>query len=97
MTELTTFLPYRAATYDNFDKDYANKMSNYYNTYMSTQMKINFNKFSNNLMSEEYINRYSLLNAIDDFKENDQYLDGMEDPMWSSFEDNAFNYRPYNM
>jgi hypothetical protein len=41
---------YRAATYDNFDKDYANKMSNYYNTYISRQMKINFNNFTNNLI-----------------------------------------------
>lgn len=97
MTELTTSLPYRAATYDNFDKIYANKISEYYNMYISKQMKNNFNKFSNNLMNDEYINRYGLLNAISDFKKTDPYLDSIEDPMWSSFEDNVFNYRPYNM
>ena len=97
MTELTTFLPYRSGTYDISDKDYAEKLRKYYNQYVSSQMKINFNRFSKNLINEEYINRYGLLNAISDFKKTDPFLDSMEDPMWDNFEDNAFNYRPYNM
>jgi len=62
---------------------------------IAKQMRINFNKFTNNLMDEEYINRHALLSAISDFKKSDTFLDSMLDYTWIGFEDMAWNYRPY--
>ena len=76
---------YRAATYDEYDEKYA------------THLKIHkipdaFNTFTNGLMNEKYINRFSLLKAIDDYNKTEK---SREFPLELAFENAAFNYRPY--
>jgi DNA polymerase sigma len=76
---------YRAALYDIHDQQYA------------THMKLHnipkaFNDFTDGLMDETHINRYSFLQAIDDYnktEESETY------PLELRFQDAAFNYRPY--
>jgi len=77
--------PYRAAKYDENDEKYA------------TQMKLHnipytFNEFTDDLMDEKYINRFGLLQAIDDYKKTEE---SKICPLPHTFQDAAFNYRPY--
>ena len=76
---------YRANLYDKFDEMYANKFKHLKNH--------PFNKFTDGLIDETYINRYCFLRAIDDYKAhyNTTVQLSLQD------EDMAFNYRPYNM
>ena len=74
---------YRAATYDKHDETYATQMKRY-------DIPQAFNDFTDGLMNETHINRFSLLEAIDDYKRT-------EDAKTLSplFQDAAFNFRPY--
>ena len=57
-------------------------------------LQTEFQKFTQNLMQEEHISRDLLLNAINDFyKVNFHLCDTTY--KWTSFTDNAWNYRPY--
>jgi len=81
-----TSLKYRASEYDIHDETYATKLKSF-------ETPDEFNKFTDGLMNEKYINRYKLLNAINDYKNTDLYK---INPLSTVFEDVAFNFRPYN-
>jgi hypothetical protein len=74
---------YRARSYDDFDKKYAIKMKNY-------DIPQEFRDFTCGLMEETHINRFGLLQAIEDYEQTKP-----EKELSSAFTDNAFNYRPY--
>jgi hypothetical protein len=74
---------YRAATYDKHDETYATQMKRY-------DIPQAFNDFTDGLMNETHINRFSLLEAIDDYKRTE---DAKTLP--PLFQDAAFNFRPY--
>jgi len=100
-------LKYRAAKYDQYDKTYADELRTYFYR-LSPEVKTKFNLLTKNLMNDEEINRYCLLNAIDDFVKrynspNEPFHD-IDDVLektyiynvdWLAFTDQAFNYRPY--
>jgi hypothetical protein len=78
--------PFRAASYDIHDETYAK-------TLRTIECdNIAFNIFTENLMDEPRINRYSLLDAIETYNltpEAQLY------PLSQRFQDEAFNCRPY--
>ena len=62
-------LPYRlenSSTYDKYDEKYAQKLSTLY-AYIESDIEDEFNKFTNNLMSDTHIRRNLLLDAIGNF------------------------------
>ena len=75
--------PYRACIYDVYDRMYADFMK-------SLEYPEEFNSFTQGLMNESSINRYSLLSAIDDYNNSNS-----GPPLSVAFKNNAFNYRPY--
>ena len=81
-------LKYRADKYDADDTLYATKLKDKFG-YLSQSLQDSFQEFTENLMSEKQINRYGLLQAIDDFKKinNDHDI--------NTFYVMAFNFRPY--
>lgn len=85
---------YRAFEYDIHDEKYAKRLSDMFTDeyYHSKTVQTQFNLFTDNLMADIKINRYSLLNAIDDYNKTES---GRNYPLNSIFKDNAFNYRPY--
>jgi hypothetical protein len=76
-------IPYRACIYDFYDEKYATLIK-------SMKYPEEFNTFTQGLMDEPRINRGCLLNAIND------YHSSKSGPRLSdAFQNNAFNYRPY--
>lgn len=83
---------YRRSFYDKHDTKYAETLYKIYVT-LNTEVKMLFDEFTDNLMDEPHINRYSLLDAICDFENCDKYdLDSLG---WNLFSNTAFNCRPY--
>ena len=76
---------YRAAIYDIHDQEYATQMKKY-------TVPNAFNEFTDGLLAETHINRYSLLQAIDDYNKTEE---SKTYPLEMVFENTAFNYRPY--
>lgn len=78
---------YRLANenYDEFDAMYATRLKQY-------SLPDSFHNFTEGLMSEKYISRFKLLDAIDDYKRAG--LNKMN-PLSVDFENSAFNYRPH--
>ena len=78
---------YRLANehYDEFDAMYAMKLKHY-------SLPDSFHEFTEGLMSEKYISRFKLLDAINDYKRA-----GLNkvNPLLINFEECAFNYRPH--
>jgi hypothetical protein len=85
--------PYRAIrNYDQFDKKYTDQLKKTFND-LSPQLKIKFQSFTENLMDDEYILRFKLLDAIHDFTiKHKEFCNGSD---WKVFDDTAFNYRPW--
>jgi len=86
--------PYRSIrNYEPSDKDYTDKLKKQFNE-LSPHLKNKFQSFTENLMDDEYISNFKLLDAIRDFKIknseicNDSYC-------WKVFDDEAYNYRPW--
>jgi hypothetical protein len=94
-TSLEVVLPYRSSLKDDSDQKYATQLrKNFYNLELETLNE--FDKFTQNLMQEEYISRNCLLDAINDFyRIHFEICSGSM--AWCRFTDNAFNYRPYQM
>ena len=97
--------PFRSINYDKYDILYAAHMKTMY-TYVETDIKEEFNTFTENLIDENSICRYKLLDAIEIFKifkykllknnnNNKDYKDYNDYVSWIKFTDAAFNYRPY--
>ena len=96
--------PYRSTTYDKYDILYASHLKRMY-TYVDDTIKLEFNKFTENLLDEKEITRNQLLNAIDNFPYKYQYKINKDEnkdknkvidfSAWIRFTDEAFNYRPY--
>jgi len=74
---------YRAAKYDKHDEEYATQMKKY-------DIPQEFRDFTDGLMDETHINRYAILQAIDDFQRKHPEI-----RLSCPFLDNSFNYRPY--
>jgi hypothetical protein len=85
-------LPYRTILKDVFNKMYADSLKKTFQ-YLPSNIQTDFEKFTQNLMQEEYISRNSLLDAIRDFNKTNISVYGNRN--WSNFSDNAWNYRPY--
>ena len=83
---------YRRSSYDKHDTKYAETLYKIYIT-LNTEVKMLFDEFTDNLMDETHINRYSLLDAICDFENCDKYKP--DSLGWNLFSDTAFNCRPY--
>jgi hypothetical protein len=85
--------PFRSINYDKYDILYAAHMKTMYK-YVESDIKEEFNTFTENLIDENAICRNKLLNAIDEFKYNDTNTNTGYSS-WMRFTDSAFNYRPY--
>ena len=84
--------PYRITKYDEQDKTYATHMKYMYQN-VDTNIKEQFDIFTENLLDDEYISRNNLLDAIQEFtKQNDNKVSCRS---WGRFDDEAFNCRPY--
>jgi hypothetical protein len=90
---------YRAVSYDIHDETYANEMKKY-------SLPEEFHTFTDRLMDEPRINRYCLLNAIDEYKQAGYKQAGLNQagykqaglPKLSAiFQDTAYNCRPYQV
>ncbi len=83
--QTTNHLKYRCYTYDIHDETYATTLRN-------IEVNAVFNDFTQGLIDETRINRFSMLRAIDDYK-----AAGLQkvSPLSVQFEDEAFNCRPY--
>ena len=83
---------YRAHNYDTSDQTYAKELLAFFEK-EPEHIKTAFNEFTDGLMLEPAINRFSLLDAISDYhyeiKSNAGYTLSM------MFQDKAFNCRPY--
>ena len=87
--------PFRSINYDKYDILYAAHMKTMYN-YVESDIKEEFNTFTENLIDENAICRNKLLNAIDAFKYNNTDSNTNTGySSWMRFTDSAFNYRPY--
>jgi hypothetical protein len=88
--------PFRSSIYDNFDELYARHLQIKY-LYVEVDIKKEFNKYTENLLDERYICRNKLLDAIDKF--GYKFMINKKDKYnysgWTSFTDEAFNYRPH--
>ena len=97
-----TLQPFRASNYDKFDIVYATHMKHMY-SYVEDDIKEAFNTYTENLIDEEAITRFKLLDAIDTFKYkfqnksiiNNDTNTNNDYSNWIKFTDEAFNYRPY--
>lgn len=85
---------YRDAVYDIHDSTYATELKKSF-SYIENDLKIKFMLFTDNLMDEKQINRFSLLKAIDDFDKNEKNISEINNHEWMRFTDMAFNCRPY--
>ena len=86
-------MEYRTPVKDIFNKMYADELKKTFST-LPTELQKEFEKFTENLMTDEYISRFKLLDATDAFyKKNFRLCDTSY--KWVNFTDNAFNYRPY--
>ena len=89
---------YRALKYDEHDTEYAFKLSNYFYSCLDRNLQLDFNEFTDDLMDDYQINRFSLLNATEDFQKSEKYINtyknNMNNTNWFTFTDMAFNYRP---
>ena len=108
--EVQPLKKYRRSSYDKHDTKYAETLYKIYVT-LNTEVKMLFDEFTDNLMDETHINRYSLLDAISDFEkkvrskksyesirnENENENESISHYLWKQFAENAFNYRPYNL
>ena len=85
--------------YDEHDTEYAFKLSNYFYACLDKNLQLDFNDFKDDLMDDKQINRFSLLNATEDFQKSEKYINtyknNMNNTNWITFTDIAFNYRPY--
>ena len=64
--------------------------------YVETDIKEEFNTFTEHLIDENAISRHQLLDAIDTFKYKYKLLKNTDNySNWMRFTDEAFNYRPY--
>jgi hypothetical protein len=86
-------LPYRTVLNDKFNKLYADGIKKTF-ILLPLNLQIEFEKFTENLMQEEYIARGLLLDAINCFYRHFYALCDAS-YMWTKFSDNAWNYRPY--
>jgi hypothetical protein len=77
---------YRKTSYDAFDSKYAKKLSEIYHNCHNQKTINKFNIFSENLMNESYIDRFCLLDAIEEYQ-NDEY------PLDVRFLNAAWNYQ----
>jgi hypothetical protein len=90
-----TLQPFRASNYDKFDILYATHVKRMY-LYVEDDIKEEFNTYTKNLINEEAISRFKLLDAIDNFKYKYKLLNDKYDySNWMRFTDEAFNYRPH--
>jgi hypothetical protein len=96
---------YRATVYDIHDTTYAKELKKSFSN-LENDLQNKFMLFTDNLMNEEQINRFSLLDAIDDFvkdfsktekkTEKKTIIDIIYNNVeWQNFANNAFNFRPY--
>jgi len=74
---------YRAMTYDIHDEEYAKQMKKH-------DIPDAFKEFTDGLMDETHINRFSLLQAIEDYNKTRPVI-----MLSLVFQDAAFNFRPY--
>lgn len=86
-----TRLAYRAVFYDNSDKTYADILRKQFRE-LAEGVRMSFDAFTNNLMSEPQINRYCLIVAIDEYVAK---YGSPNDYNWREFCDTAYNHRPY--
>jgi len=96
--EEPTLKPYRSAEYDEHDTKYASLLLEPFLA-LNINLQNEFNEFTENLMQDEQINRYSLLRAIDDFKRNkiNNTNSKFINYEWVIFTDLAYNCRPYQI
>ena len=94
--EEPTLKPYRSAGYDVHDTEYAYLLLEPFLA-LNTNLQNEFNEFTEDLMKDKQINRYSLLRAIDDFKSNkiNNRNSKFTNYEWVIFTDLAYNCRPY--
>ena len=79
--------------YDPSDKKYTDELKTTFNE-LPPHLKSEFQSFTENLMDDEYISSFKLLDAIRDFNiKKKDFCSGSYH--WKTFDDKAFNYRPW--
>ena len=66
MQKEPSLLPYRTVFKDEFNKTYAYEIKKSFKL-LPFELRVEFQKFTHNLMREEYISRFCLLEATRDF------------------------------
>jgi hypothetical protein len=88
-----SFAPYRAAKYDTDDETYAETLRACFDE-LPADLRAAFNQFTGNLMEDPAINRFCLIRAVRNFlaklPSDSPFIVSM-----ASFDDLAFNCRPY--
>jgi hypothetical protein len=87
-------LPYRTITKDVFNEKYAISMKTSF-IQLPSALRESFQTFTQGLMSESYIARNDLLNAIDDFYNKNALKCDNTNGYWTIFSAHAFNCRTY--
>ena len=59
--------------YDKYDELYALELQRHFSK-LNSDLQIRFNLCTYNVMDEKYINRYKLLDAIEDFKKTEDFI-----------------------
>ena len=93
---MSNIKPYRSIRdYTVSDKKYTDVLKKDFNN-LPLGIQREFQLFTDNLMSDNCISSYQLLDAIQDFyKKNKEICDGTIYNSWKIFDDAAFNYRPW--
>ena len=86
--------PYRSTnTLDAFDKKYTDIMKTYFEE-LPSFLKDDFNEMTENLMQDEIVSNWKLMDAIKDFyKEKKTQCDEIH--QWKRFDDISYNCRPW--
>ena len=94
MLDTVPALPYRTITKDVFNEKYAINMKTTF-IHLPSALRESFQTFTQGLMSEPYIARNDLLNAIDDFYSKNILKCDNTNGYWTTFSAHAFNCRTY--
>ena len=79
--------------YDIHDNAYTKELVSTFKM-LPLEIQSKFQLFTNNLINDNCINSYSLMDAINDFnKNNNNIYKGVQE--WKNFDDRSFNYRPW--
>lgn len=87
---MSSLKKYRSTLYQTFDSKYAKQLHNIYHNLHTKETIEKFNIFTEDLMDEPFINRFNLLDSIEDYNKTP---DGIKFPINPHFYNAAWNFR----